>query len=251
MMQTLGTINAITRCSTAGFVIRALVVATSAFLVCGCQTDQQAITGVPDVASDYRLRHPITISETDHVLEILIGTRRGALSSSERADVLAFAQTWRHEATGGILIDLPVSARNAHAAQETMREIGSILTASGVPPKAIVVRNYHPPAGYLATIRIRYPKLTAQAGPCGVWPEDIGPSFNRDYVENQPPWNFGCTSQRNLAAMVDNPADLVQPRGEAPAYTMRRSEVLERYKAGNNTATQYPSSTSISTAVGQ
>ena len=35
-------------------------------------------------------------------------------------------------------------------------------------------------------IRITYPKIAAQAGPCGVWPEDIGPSFNRDYFENQP-----------------------------------------------------------------
>ena len=39
------------------------------------------------------------------------------------------------------------------------------------------------------------------------------------YIENRPYWNFGCATQRNLAAMVDNPADLVQPRGEAPAYS--------------------------------
>jgi pilus assembly protein CpaD len=43
-------------------------------------------------------------------------------------------------------------------------------------------------------------------------------SFNRDYFENQPIWNLGCVSQRNLAAMVDEPADLLQPRGETHAY---------------------------------
>ena len=36
------------------------------------------------------------------------------------------------------------------------------------------------------------------------------PSYN----ENRPYWNLGCANQRNLAAMVANPADLVQPRGE-------------------------------------
>ena len=36
------------------------------------------------------------------------------------------------------------------------------------------------------------------------------------HFENRPYWNFGCANQRNLAAMVDNPADLVQPRGETP-----------------------------------
>jgi type IV pilus biogenesis protein CpaD/CtpE len=43
-------------------------------------------------------------------------------------------------------------------------------------------------------------------------------SFNRDYFENQPIWNLGCVSQRNLAVMADEPADLLQPRGETPAY---------------------------------
>jgi pilus assembly protein CpaD len=40
--------------------------------------------------------------------------------------------------------------------------------------------------------------------------------------------------------MVDNPADLVQPRGETPTYTMRRTTVLEKYRSGNSPATQYP-----------
>ena len=115
-----------------------------------------------------------------------------------------------------------------------------ILAASGVPRDGVVVRGYHPPTSALAAIRISYPKITAQAGPCGLWPEDIGPSLNRDFFENQPPWNFGCTSQRNLAASVDNPADLVQPRGETPAYEMRRTGVMTSYAQGDATGTKYP-----------
>ena len=95
------------------------------------------------------------------------------------------------------------------------------------------MRSYPPTHRNLATVRISYPKITAQAGPCGMWPEDIGPSINRDYFENQPHWNFGCATQRNLAAMVENPADLVQPRAETPAYTMRRTTVMEKYRDGD------------------
>ncbi len=40
--------------------------------------------------------------------------------------------------------------------------------------------------------------------------------------------------------MIDNPADLVQPRGEVPAYTARRSTVLDKYRKGESTATVYP-----------
>ena len=101
-----------------------------------------------------------------------------------------------------------------------------------MPPQGIVVRSYRASERTLATVRITYPKIAAQAGPCGLWPKDVGPSLNRDYNENQPPWNFGCASQRNLAAMVDNPADLVQPRGETPPYEMRRTTVMEKYRAG-------------------
>ena len=32
--------------------------------------------------------------------------------------------------------------------------------------------------------------------------------------------------------MVDNPADLVQPRGETPADTTRRTTVVEKYRQG-------------------
>jgi pilus assembly protein CpaD len=121
-----------------------------------------------------------------------------------------------------------------------MRTIRSLLVATGVPAAGVVVRGYHPPNVNLATIRITYPRISAQAGPCGLWPADIGPSFNRDHFENQPWWNAGCATQRNLAAMVDNPADLVQPRGETPVYTMRRTTVVEKYRTGSPTATQDP-----------
>ncbi len=84
----------------------------------------------------------------------------------------------------------------------------------------------------LASIKINYSKLVAEAGPCGRWPHDLGTSFDHNYNENRPYWNLGCASQRNLAAMVDNPADLVQPRGEAPAYSARRSVAIDKYRKG-------------------
>jgi pilus assembly protein CpaD len=94
--------------------------------------------------------------------------------------------------------------------------------------------------GKLAGLRLHYPKIKADAGPCGLWPEDIGPSLGSGYWENREYWNLGCAQQRNLAALVDNPSDLVQPRAETPPYTGRRSVVLEKYRRGESTATQYP-----------
>jgi pilus assembly protein CpaD len=223
----------------AAVVLRVAIVVGYGLLVCGCNTDQQ-IAGVPDVPPDYRMRHPITITEAERTLQVFIGANRSALTAVQRAEVLAFAQTWKSEATGGVVIDLPTGTSNEHASADALREIQSILAATGVPPNSMLMRSYQAGARTLATVRITYPKITAQAGPCGVWPQDVGPSFNREYFENQQYWNFGCANQRNLAAMVENPADLVQPRQETPAYTMRRTMVVDKYRQGQSTATQYP-----------
>jgi pilus assembly protein CpaD len=104
------------------------------------------------------------------------------------------------------------------------------------------VRRYHPDdQRQMATIRLSYPKISAVAGPCGLWPEDIGPSIkNKGYYENKEYFNYGCAYQRNMAAMIDNPSDLVQPRPETPPYTVRRTEAFEKYRKGATTTTNYP-----------
>jgi len=202
-------------------------------------TDPDVTASIPD---DYHLRHPIAIEEGNQSLVIFVGHARGGLSASQRADVMNLAQTWLREGTGAINADLPVDTPNARPAAETMREIQALLGAAGVPPRGFAVRRYHPQdPRQLATIRLTYSKISATAGPCGVWPDDLGPSIkNKGYYENKPYYNFGCASQRNLAAMIDNPSDLVQPRPETPAYTARRSKAFEKYRAGTTTTTTYP-----------
>jgi pilus assembly protein CpaD len=191
---------------------------------------------------DYRQRHPIAIQEANRSVVIFVGHARGGLSASQRADVMGLAQTWLREATGAINADLPVDTPNALAAADSFREIQALLAAAGVPPRGIVVRRYHPEdPRQMATIRLSFPKISAVAGPCGLWPEDLGPSINnKSYFENKSYYNFGCANQRNLAAMVDNPSDLVQPRSETPAYTARRTAAFEKYRKGTSTTTDYP-----------
>jgi pilus assembly protein CpaD len=217
---------------------RLLAVVACALMVAGCYTARETITP-GDV--DYRLRHNIAIKEGPRTVELFIGMNRGGLNGEQRADVLAFANAWRREATGGILVDLPSGTRNEVAAANALHEVRAILSAAGVPPSAVGVRPYRPAdPSKLATMKLNYPTLVAEAGPCGLWPYDLGPTFNREHNENVQYWNLGCASQRNLAAMVDNKADLVQPRGEVPPYTGRRTTVLDKYRRGESTQTINP-----------
>jgi pilus assembly protein CpaD len=217
----------------------ALVGIAVALGACTHTDDGVTQASIPD---DYRLRHPIAIQEANQEVVIFIGHARGGLSAPQRADVMGLAQNWLHEATGAIVADVPVDTPNAHAAADSFREIQALLTAAGVPPRGIVAHRYHPEdPRQMAAIRLSYPKISAVAGPCGIWPDDLGPSIkNKGYFDNKPYYNFGCAYQRNMAAMIDNPADLVQPRPETPSYTMRRSEAFEKYRKGSTTTTTYP-----------
>ena len=207
----------------------------------GCNyTSGEVVTAsVPD---DYRLRHPIAVEETNHSIVIFVGHARGGLSASHRADVMGLARTWVREGTGAIVADVPVDTANARAAASAFHEIQAVLAAGGVPAHGITLHHYHPDDPQtLPTIRLSYPKISAVAGPCGLWPADIGPSvLDPGYNQNKQYYNFGCANQRNLAAMIDNPADLEQPRSETPAYTARRSEAFEKYRKGEPTTTNYP-----------
>lgn len=207
-----------------------------------CTHTEQVVTA--SVPSDYRLRHPIAVQEANRSVVVFVGHARGGLSASQRADVFGLAQSWLQEGTGAISADVPVDTPNARAAADSFREIQALLASAGVPPGGIVMRRYRPDdIRTLATIRLSYPKISAVAGPCGVWPEDLGPSIkNKSYFENKPYYNFGCAYQRNMAAMVDNPSDLVQPASETPAYTARRSTAFEKYRKGTTTTTSYPES---------
>jgi pilus assembly protein CpaD len=228
-------VDRIRACRTAGALV-GLAVALGA-----CTHTEEAVT-VAGYPNDYRQRHPIVIQEADRSIVIFVGHARGGLSASQRADVIGLAQVWLREGTGAINADVPIDTPNARAAADSLREIRALLAAAGVPSRGIVVRRYHPddPRTF-ATIRLSYPKISAVAGPCGLWPEDIGPSIkNRSYFENKSYFNFGCAYQRNMAAMIDNPSDLVQPRPETPAYTARRSIAFEKYRKGNTTTTNYP-----------
>jgi pilus assembly protein CpaD len=188
-------------------------------------------------------RHPITVHEGVSTVELLIGMHHPGLTPHERTEVYKFAANWQRDSTGGILIRTPVGSPNERAARDTIPEIRRILAEAGIPPNAIAVETIpglNPPGAPIRPppILLQYPRMVANAGPCGVWPNDLGPGAGIDYITNKPYYNLGCSQQRNLAAMVDDPADLIQPRAEIPPYTARRSVVLEKYRKGEDTTTQ-------------
>lgn len=207
-----------------------------------CTWQSTEVVTTASVPEDYRQRHPIAVTEANQSIVVFVGRGRGGLSAPQRTDVAGLAHNWMREGTGAIIADVPIDTANARAAAASYQEIRSVLMAGGVPSRAITVHHYHPDdSRTLPTIRLSYPKISAIAGPCGLWPQDLGPNIdNVAYNENRSYHNFGCATQRNLAAMIDNPADLEQPRPESVAYTSRRNIAFEKYRKGVSTTTTYP-----------
>jgi pilus assembly protein CpaD len=217
---------------------RLLLIASVASFVAGCNTVREPPSSFL-VEADYRARHPIAVKEGKRTLALFVGAGRGGLSPTQRAEVFAFAQTWKADATGGVTIDRPIGGPNERASLDTLKEVLSIMNHAGVPEHGIGVRPYASNGDRIAPLRLRYSQLAAEAGPCGLWPDDLGPTYEPKHYENQHYYNFGCAQQRNLAAMVANPADLVQPRAETPIYTAKRTVGMDKWRKGESPATAY------------
>jgi pilus assembly protein CpaD len=207
-----------------------------ALAAAGCNTDQAAYA--PPYPSDVRDRYPIKIAEAERAIEIYGGSGHGRLTATQRAEVAAFARAWRRESSGLLYVEVPVGVRSQFAVRRTANEVTSILAAMGVPQSAIERRPYKSTKfAEFGPIRVAYPQVRAVTASCGQWIDNMGPGFHS--IENDPYWNHGCATQRNLAAMIVNPEDLVQPRSEGRPDAGRRQQVVDKWRQGQDPSTTY------------
>jgi pilus assembly protein CpaD len=217
---------------------RLRIAAAAAVMLCaaglaGCNWTRHEIVGaVPD---DYRTRHPIVLDEDLAVLDIPVGPSGSSLAPSAYANVGAFADRFRRSGSPVIAIVTPRGSPNEQAALRSAGEIKAAFASSGIPANAISLRSYAATSrDTTAPIRLAYSRVVARTDQCGHWPDQLtNTSENRNY------FNFGCATQHNLAAIVENPLDLVYPRDSVPPDAERRGTVLENYRKGTATQSDY------------
>lgn len=208
-------------------------------LLSGCYQahNPQPAAFMPD---DYRVNHPITLDDKLHTMDIPVSADTARLTPPVRANIAGFAQRFKSSDSGKLAIVVPKGSPNANAAAAIGRQVRDTLVGAGVPGSRIDFRSYS--AGSkekVAPIRLAYAAITAGVKDCGQWPDRLEQDFqNRNYS------NFGCATQANLAAMVDNPLDLLYPRGSEPPDAERRSTTLENYRTSGPPAIDSLRSTS-------
>jgi pilus assembly protein CpaD len=160
------------------------------------------------------VRHPIAVEP--QVRELQVGSGSQGLSEADRLRVRAVAREYLAVGHGQLMIaGSGKSSSDAIAAAQK----------EGVSRDRIEV------ASYSGGAVISYTMYTATGPDCGDFSQNVGVS-----PENLKTPNFGCATQRNLAAMVEDPRDLIAPRGEEPASSARRATVIKAYREGQNTA---------------
>lgn len=175
-------------------------------------------------------RHRIEVTESAERIEIAVAPGDVALTPAARAGLRAFAGNYLRYGHGALVLSSPSGGPNADAASVIAHEARMSLVDAGVSYAAVAGSNYDG-SGAEAPIIVSFARFEAQAPECApLWEQDLAHQSN-----NQPWASFGCATNANLAAMVEDPRDLLRPRDFDPRDSGRRDTVLEAYREGEQT----------------
>lgn len=183
------------------------------------------------MVADPTANHPIVVDRKETVMDLSVPPGSYGLTHNQKHDLRGFAYRFKSEDSGGVLVvRSPSGGANEIAAMRAMDDVRRVLRSAGVPPADSVFEAYSSAGVPSAPIRVSYMRHIAQPPACGDWSENLARDpGNRSYP------NLGCATQRNLAAMVANPRDLVEPRGMTPRSSERRDVIWDKYIKGEAT----------------
>jgi pilus assembly protein CpaD len=222
---------------------RCAALALSAVALAAC--DRHIVTS--SIPEDYRQRHQIALVRANETLDVFAGS--GKLDHRQAEDVRGFARDYMQNGEGPLIAYLPAGGDGGRV-NSSLHAIRSALAGGGAAGR-LQIAHYQPTEAGVAPIKLTFAKLKASTpAPCSYSDSPITPTTFRDSNSNSQAYNFGCSYQRNLAAQVADPRDLVRPRVEGPIDVERRTSGIERIR--ENEATEIkPGGKSLKTLVSE
>jgi len=188
----------------------------------GGKARMEAVTPTEQFAIEVQ-SEPVTLQLAPH---------QGGASRRQADALAAFAEKWTDEGGGEVVIQTPVRDGDPAADYRTASDARDILLSRGIPAGKLRMASYTAPEGSFPAILVTYPRYKAQGPACGrAWDNLTANHDNRPYN------NFGCSVTANVAAQIDNPADLLSPRDLDPPDAVRRQNELDIYRVGAVTST--------------
>jgi pilus assembly protein CpaD len=192
-------------------------------------------------------QHRIEVTQATARMEISVDRANAVLTAKAKDDLSTFASAYLRAGHGALILSTPSGSANADAASAVAGQARIALVTAGVSYAAVAGSTYDANGQADAPVIVTFARFEAQAPQCApIYTQDLA-----HQMDNQPWESFGCAMQANLAAMVEDPNDLLQPRDMDPRDSGRRDTVMGHYRAGEVThATRDPDErVSISSAV--
>jgi len=187
---------------------------------CAAPTNNSAmLTDDPD------MNHPLVVDTATNAVRLSFSAADAGLMPEDAARFDAFVAQYKASGEGPINVTVPPGPTS----QQTLTYFGERLAAAGIPRGAIMVGTRSDGDW---RVELRYSGYVAHTTNCSDW----GTQQASDTASNLPMANFGCAVQHNIAAQIENPRDISEPRALGPADAMRRATVMGAYEKGTPTA---------------
>lgn len=187
--------------------------------------------------------HPISVDSQVMTLTLDVDPTVSDLSDIDRARLRAFADAYLNDGHGPLTITAPSGGENDFDGQEAASDIRKALHDAGVPWASLGGATYRTGAG-AGQLVVSFTRYVATPSECGVW----SGTRARGYRNLRSP-NMGCAVMNNIAGMIADPRELVEPAETAPRDGPFVVRAVDRYRRGEVTASEIDQN--ISTEVSQ
>lgn len=192
---------------------------------------------VPTIA-----RQQIKVAESVERLELYPNAQGMSLAPRDAYAMRAFLSSYARDGDGPIYINTPLTGGpGTQSAAAQVREVMASLGMGGSPVKQ---GRYPSVPGAPAPVIVSYRKLTTLVPDCRV-------STNLTYTHlNEPSSDWGCAHAANIAAMVADPNQFLEPYPLGEPDAMRRMDVYDKYITGEDTSATRPANQNVTSQSG-
>ena len=187
------------------------------------------------------LRNAVNVAESIERLELYTRPNGLELSARDKLAVAQFLDGYAASGEGALYINRPGNAVTGLGTQQAEAVIRGLMAQGGLNPNSIQTGQYASRPGAPAPVVVSYRTLRAIPEDC----RDLG-DLTKTFA-NQPHGNFGCFQAANIAAMITDPRQLLEPYATGEPNAQRRQVVYDRYIQGSSTAAQRPPNQQVGT----
>jgi pilus assembly protein CpaD len=178
------------------------------------------------------MRNSINVAESIERLELYTRPNGMELSARDKLAVAQFLDGYARSGDGALYINRPSSAMAGLGTQQAEATIRGLMAQGGMNPAAVQTGQYASRPGAPAPVIVSYRTLRAIPQDC----REMGSLTNT--FSNQPRPGFGCFQSANLAAMISDPRQLLEPYASGQPNAQRRQVIYDKYIQGETTAAE-------------